>query len=496
MTATGGFGRMLFAGLVILAVSRASGFEVTLDAGVGSLTILDNDGNDLNPEPDVIDFSATVAGILLADGRVEQFVGPIARGVLIGTRTPGGEGIFRNLDSAAQAFAVRVEGDSFAPPGPALGWVLFATALGDDATLASDVEIPTNGITLRIDPGDTALSTLSLPIATPVDPGAQPVLLSDGIRAVDPAGDATRVRVDWSFTPGPFDELRLPDQGGSADAAIVASVFNAQDKCVYRMNKDASAVAKSGAQDDLSCLKQAAKLGGGDASACVDDRDTVKQSRAEVRLLLDFSLTCSVPPAFAANVGTCCEGGLLDGVACMDDGGCPGGTCTPGACISGAAETANNAIIHDVFGPAVLVSGDSLTGKCQQKVMKSVAATHDTRWKLLVACKRANISTFATEADFVATCLGPPQPDPVGRIAKAAIVIDKAVAKACVAKGVTGLGTVFPGVCATESDVDYAACLAHRVACRFCQEATVADDVLSPLDCDLADDGSANGSCP
>src|SRR5262249_33554933 len=157
-------------GIVMLAASAASGFEGTLDAGVGSLTIVDNDGNDLNPASDVIDFSTTVAGIFAADGRVEQFIGPIGRAGTVGTRRAGGDGVFRNLDSAAQAFAVRVESDSFASPGPALGWGLLVTALADDTTLLGDVEIPTDDVTLRIDPGDAVLSTLSLPIATPVGP--------------------------------------------------------------------------------------------------------------------------------------------------------------------------------------------------------------------------------------------------------------------------------------------------------------------------------------
>ena len=67
--------------------------------------------------------------------------------------------------------------------------------------------------------------------------------------------------------------------------------------------------------------------------------------------MLDFQVICSVPPAFAANTGTCCEGGVNDGAPCVDDGGCPGGACTSGACVSGAAEGADSAIVHDVFGP-------------------------------------------------------------------------------------------------------------------------------------------------
>jgi len=36
----------------------------------------------------------------------------------------------------------------------------------------------------------------------------------------------------------------------------------------------------------------------------------------------------------------------------------------------------------------------------------------------------------------------------------------------------------------------------QRAACRFCLGAMVSDDVTAPLDCDVFDDGTSNGSCP
>ena len=66
----------------------------------------------------------------------------------------------------------------------------------------------------------------------------------------------------------------------------------------------------------------------------------------------------------------------------------------------------------------------------------------------------------------------------------------------CIDKGIVPLSTVFPGVCASEPDGTYAACIARRVACRFCLAVQVADDVASLLDCDVFDDGVANASCP
>jgi hypothetical protein len=120
---------------------------------------------------------------------------------------------------------------------------------------------------------------------------------------------------------------------------------------------------------------------------------------------------------------------------------------------------------------------------------------HEIRWRSLAKCTQRNLPTLDTEADFVATCLGPPQPAFASIAGKEAALASK-LQRACVKQGVTPLSSVFPGACAGEADGDYAACLAQRIACRFCLGAVVADDVAAPLDCDLLDDDASNGSCP
>ncbi len=149
---------------------------------------------------------------------------------------------------------------------------------------------------------------------------------------------------------------------------------------------------------------------------------------------------------------------------------------------------------HDLFGATVTVgSGD--TGRCLSKVLHDLALLHQERWKSLFTCKKANISGLATEADFVTTCFGPPQPD-FGNIPRREAKLASTIQGLCLGSGVTSLGTVFPGACAAEPDPDYATCLDHRAACRFCLGAVVSDDVMAPLDCDVFDSGASNGSCP
>ncbi len=145
---------------ICLSAPPLHGFQVTLDAGAGAVTIVDNDGNDANATAGVIDFSQTVAGILAATGRVQQAFGPIGRSLYTGTNTPGSDATFSNLDSASHAFVVTVESDAFAAPGPPLGWSLSAEGFARDAATA-DVEVTTNDVALRVDPGNVLVATAS-----------------------------------------------------------------------------------------------------------------------------------------------------------------------------------------------------------------------------------------------------------------------------------------------------------------------------------------------
>jgi hypothetical protein len=482
-----------FLGLTLL-VSPALAFQVTLDSGAGSLTIVDNDVNDLNPGLGEIEFNQTVGGIFQAEARVTQSFPPANRQINLESRTDSGEAVFRNLDAAPHTFVVTVDTDTFTAPGAPLGWSIASSGVADDTTTPTqaDLEIPTNDVALSINSGGVALGTLSLPITPAVVPADQPVVFDEILRGSN-GSDATQMRLVWSFSPGANDEIRLPGESLDPNGEIVVTVFNAEDRCVIKMNKRAARLAKLAGVDDAKCVKNATSAGG-DATACVDDPNTPKTVSGEEKLLADFGTFCAIPPAFATNTGTCCDGGANDGDSCTAAPDCPGGTCTAGACISGAAADAANAVTHDLFGATVSV-GTQATGSCQHKVLKAAVNLHEIRWKSLAKCKQKNIATLPTEADFVTTCLGPPQPA-FTNIAAKETALAKRIEKLCLNKGITPLSSVFPGACAGEADVDYATCLGQRIACRFCLGAVLADDIAAPLDCDAFDDGTANASCP
>jgi hypothetical protein len=308
----------------------------------------------------------------------------------------------------------------------------------------------------------------------------------------NPSDSATDVRIVFTFTPGPDDEIRLPDNNGFDGKSIEVDVFNQSAKCVDQMNNRARRVGQLAGKSDSKCVKK----GTGDVTACVDDPVEPKTDKQEQKLIEKFADTCAPVPAWGVNGLSCCEGGANDGAPCLSPAACTGGTCTAGACISAAAEAGAGAITHDLFGATVDVSSDRDTAQCQGKVIQSAGKLYTGRWKAFRKCKKDNFTLITGGADLISVCLGPPQTDVKNFIGSALGKLIDAVQSKCVGKGVSPVGAAFPGVCTAAADVDFAGCVDRRVACRFCRAINVADAIVPPLDCDLFDDGASNASCP
>jgi hypothetical protein len=191
----------------------------------------------------------------------------------------------------------------------------------------------------------------------------------------------------------------------------------------------------------------------------------------------------------------CCEGGSTDGALCSNVLPCTGGDCVQGACISAAAENGANDVTHDLFGATVNVSAVKATRRCQKIVSKMAGKLLVDRWKVFRKCKKDDFTSISDDTDLVATCAGPPQPDPKDKIGKREALLAQKVSKVCLGKGVTSLGTVFPGACSSAPDLGFATCVAEAVACRFCQSINRTDAISPPLGCDSFDDGAVNSSC-
>jgi hypothetical protein len=447
-----------------LLVRPASGLDVSFQVDAGTpVTITDDLSGDLNPTPGTIDFDLTatpVDGVFAAKGEIIEGAGPIGSFVTLNPTPPDANATLHNLDTASHTFTVTINSSAFPAIGPPLGWSLIYGGAADDPT-PDDVAIPGNSVQLAVTMTDTTTSILAsasapVPLTTPAD---QPVLISAGASGSDPTStkDAVASQVVLSFDPGPGDEILV----GGGDG-ISASVFNETDKCIDKMNFDASKIVLRAGQSDAKCVRNAAHVGGS-ASACIDDPTFTLSTDA--RLLADFDLRCSPVPAWGVNGNTC--------------------SAVPGDCISGAAEHAANALTYDILGPMAVVGSDQV-GKCQAAVIKAAGKVLGARWKSFRGCKSKNIQSIGDDTALVATCLGPPQPDLDGKIAKTELQIDKAVTRSCIERGVTPVGPTFPGKCTTAADGAFADCVETQIKCRFCAAVNIADDISPALACDPA----------
>lgn len=479
----------VLAGVFALFFAPAAfAFDVTFEANATSLTIVDDGPGDLNTiDPGVIDFDLTAAplgGVLSGSGRVVGGSGPIGASARLGG-PPAGLGILQNVDVVAQTITVTINGApiSFGPP---LGWIATYDADFDDPTLGP-VSSPTGDVTLEINPS-TVLTSLAVVTQSPI---AAPTAFYNSAAGSDPTLSALESRLTYTVELGPDDRIVLDDL--ASGSAIDGYVFNQDYRCIDRMNKASAKLADTAAKIDVRCIGLQAKLGGGDATPCVDDPIEPKTNHAETKQLANYAANCPALPAWGVNGASCCEDGVNEGASCTVPPDCPGGACTEGACMTHAAEYAAFDLAHEVFGAGVIVSPTG--GKCQSYILKSAAKALTVRWKEFRGCKRTQIAAIPDDPALVSTCLGPPQPDSNVKIARADAKLAASAVK-CVASGFTPLGALFGGACTAVPDALFPGCVAQRIQCAFCRAINVADDIVPPLDCDLFDDAVTNASCP
>jgi hypothetical protein len=262
-------------------------------------------------------------------------------------------------------------------------------------------------------------------------------------------------------------------------AAASAQLSKNEQKCADQMNNNARKVLQQAAKADRKCVKDTGKSGGGNATACVDGPDP-KTENAKGKLNAAFAKHCvDNLPSFAI---------------------APGGD----ADINAAAEGAANDIAHDIFGIDVIVGTAKEEAKCADKVIQRAGQLAIQQWKDFRKCKKDGLkgktgAPFANAAELAAACLGGPsgpQPDVKGKIANRAAKLGSDVEKQCIGKGVSPVAALFPGECGSADDASFGQCVVERVNCRVCLALKDADGLTSAdIDCDLFDDGVANGSC-
>ncbi len=155
--------------------------------------------------------------------------------------------------------------------------------------------------------------------------------------------------------------------------------------------------------------------------------------------------------------------------------------------------------------------------KCQAKVVKDMTKLADAKLKEFIKCKKFALKAKgklpfpngATSAADLETCVddagtpGSIAADSKGKILKKADKIAKDVFKKCAnaKSGPVDMSAAFPGDCAGEDASGgetlaanaFAQCVDRHVECRVCLMINQMDNLN--VDCDLFDDGVANSSC-
>jgi hypothetical protein len=249
--------------------------------------------------------------------------------------------------------------------------------------------------------------------------------------------------------------------------------------CITALNKNAGKVATERNKVIRTCIKEKDKLGDPQAEKCslVDAKGKVADARQK---------------AVDQDVG-----GAKDMCA----------NTTPSFLYTGAtnanivASAEALGLAHDIFGEdldtSVVTDGNKAKMKCRDGMYKATMKLLDTKLKVFGACKKdAMKNGAASNAEIETACFvpgGPGLTDPKGKVPKGHAKLVDAASKNCIVPA-QDTDVLFPGGCVGETGTPaFANCIDRLVECRTCRLINAMDGL--GVDCDLFDDGLANGSC-
>jgi hypothetical protein len=250
-----------------------------------------------------------------------------------------------------------------------------------------------------------------------------------------------------------------------AAAGARAEITRAQGRCLSGLNERLRQVALVAGKQLGTCLRGAGMAPLGD---CLGADPGGRMERAR-------NLTQAV---FTAR----CSGMDRDGVPRRPD-------FTPDDpdAIVDAATFRAVALMESIFA---VVPGGALSGDrtCRRAVATAVTRCQDARVKASNRCAKAGLKngTIGGVEDFAA-CM---EADPGGRVARACGAgFERQVARRC---GGADLSETLPG-CVTDDPEVLPACLDRHVRCQRCRTHEAVDGLAR--DCEVFDDGAADGSC-
>lgn len=266
---------------------------------------------------------------------------------------------------------------------------------------------------------------------------------------------------------------RLLELGGTIAAAVLVAgttFGQVQDKdqqgCINTVNKDIAKVAATQGKENSGCVKTGTK--GAVAANCPTADAKGKVAKTTSKTTADETKKCTVAPNFAY---------------------------TSGANANGAAKGSELDYLADIFGGTDLsgvISTDKLIGGCQSTVIKDAEKITATKWKEFIGCKKDALKNGAAAAAGIELCVTPGgiAADAKGKIGKTVSKLGADITKKCT--GVT-VATAFPGACSGSSLANLNTCIDQRAECRVCLAINDADGLN--VNCDLFDNGAADGSC-
>jgi hypothetical protein len=251
--------------------------------------------------------------------------------------------------------------------------------------------------------------------------------------------------------------------------------------CVNEMNKNGEKVNKAQLKEDERCLRdfQNEKLVAPmtfDACTIADQKARVQ--KAEERTAAREARKCDsldVPPPFAY---------------------------TDSATVNAAAVDGALALTYEIFGgPPVL--DDSLvtkadnkeTAKCQLEMLRRAGKLENTVLKEVNKAKRKALKDETVNSDAALEAKLQAVLSSNDKIGRAQDGLVKGVDRKCAVLQVPP-DTIFPGTCGEGNRElnEVEVCVIEAARCEACLKINAFDDLN--LDCDQADDQTANGSCP
>ena len=257
-----------------------------------------------------------------------------------------------------------------------------------------------------------------------------------------------------------------------ADAAS-AQLLKDQEKCLNAANKNAAKIVKAQGKDICACIKNGAKgkLGGQTIEECITSDAKGKVAKAKSK--------------YDDKAGNC-DAGFVN-LADKED-------------VKQRAMDKDISLIHWIFGSdldaAILdAKTNKDDSKCQLAVAKAAKKCQDEKLKAYNKCKKDAIKgkngpAITSAQELQDRCLGTGAgsiPDPKDKLAKCNQKMLDTINKKC-----PNLN-VFPGCPDPADAAALKLCIDYMIECEVCRYLNAVDGLNR--DCDLFDDGVANGSC-